>query len=144
MSYEQSVAGADRSPAAIHPALGASFLDEDIRALNLEGPAFKACVEEGWDLDTVDRADLEYRVFLQAIRDNPGVSLAPSKLVDAFWHHHILDTQAYIEDCDRLFGEYVHHFPYAGIRSEDDARQQDERFQRSQEIFKSTINRAKG
>ena len=41
--------------------------------------------------------------------------------MDKFWHAHILDTRKYIEDCERVFGCYLHHFPYFGMRGADDA-----------------------
>jgi hypothetical protein len=47
--------------------------------------------------------------------------IAPSKDVDAFWHGHILDTMKYAEDCDQVFGYFLHHFPYFGMRGADDA-----------------------
>lgn len=113
-------------------------LDPDIAELDLEPIAFKACMDEGWDIEKVDRITLRYRRFLQAIRNEPDTSLAPSRDVDLFWHHHILDTRKYIEDCRRLFGEYIHHFPYSGIRGDKDAQEQDERFQRSQRLMDSS------
>jgi hypothetical protein len=36
------------------------------------------------------------------------------------WHQHILDTRAYHEDCAAIFSGYLHHFPYFGMRGEDD------------------------
>ena len=51
----------------------------------------------------------------------PGETIAPSKDVDKFWHGHILDTLKYAEDCERVFGYFLHHFPYFGMRGEDDA-----------------------
>lgn len=35
--------------------------------------------------------------------------------VDEFWHMHILDTRKYIDDCNAIFGSYLHHYPYLGI-----------------------------
>jgi hypothetical protein len=32
-----------------------------------------------------------------------------------------LDTQKYQEDCERVFGYFLHHFPYFGMRGEEDA-----------------------
>tara|TARA_R110002124_G_scaffold286753_2_gene468572 strand:- start:1150 stop:1587 length:438 start_codon:yes stop_codon:yes gene_type:complete len=37
--------------------------------------------------------------------------LVPTNEVDLFWHEHILDTNKYINDCNSLFGEYLHHYP---------------------------------
>jgi hypothetical protein len=41
--------------------------------------------------------------------------------VDKFWHGHILDTMKYAEDCQRVFGYFLHHFPYFGMRDAEDA-----------------------
>ena len=37
------------------------------------------------------------------------------------WHYHILDTEAYAVDCEKAFGRFLHHFPYFGMRGDDDA-----------------------
>jgi hypothetical protein len=41
-------------------------------------------------------------------------------MIDTIWHKHILYTQKYFNDCINLHGGIIHHFPYLGIRSEDD------------------------
>lgn len=69
----------------------------------------------------LDVAEQEYRRFLALHLAFPGEDVVPCKLVDGFWHQHILDTQAYHEDCDVIFDEYLHHFPYFGMRSREDA-----------------------
>ena len=43
-------------------------------------------------------------------------ALAPNKALDEYWHYHILDTQKYQEDCENIFGYFLHHFPYFGMR----------------------------
>lgn len=43
-------------------------------------------------------------------------------MIDDFWHLHILDTQKYAEDCQVIFGYFLHHFPYFGMRGEEDAK----------------------
>jgi len=65
----------------------------------------------------------------------PAQSLVPSKDIDAFWHQHILDTKKYAEDCDMIFGYFLHHFPYFGIRGEDDARSLKEAFADTKKLF---------
>ncbi|WP_205588317.1 glycine-rich domain-containing protein [Helicobacter vulpis] len=46
----------------------------------------------------------------------------PPKDVDAFWHYHILDTQKCAQDCQEIFGYFLHHFPYFGMRGDQDAQ----------------------
>lgn len=37
--------------------------------------------------------------------------LPPSLQIDEIWHNHILHTRKYIEFCNCIFGEYLHHNP---------------------------------
>lgn len=48
--------------------------------------------------------------------------IVPCKIVDEIWHQHILDTAAFREDCDAIFGRFLDHFPYFGMRDEQDAQ----------------------
>lgn len=76
---------------------------------------------QGWSRQFCDRVETEYRRYLALNRRYPGKSIVPSKVVDTFWHSHILDTQAYAPDCERLFGFFLHHYPYFGMRDDADA-----------------------
>ena len=67
-----------------------------------------------------DLAEREYKRYLTLKKLYPSIELVPNKLLDEFWHAHILDTVAYHKDCDSVFGCYLHHFPYFGIYGEDD------------------------
>lgn len=67
-----------------------------------------------------DKAELEYRRFLHLKQLYPGVSLVPSKQIDQVWHAHILDTKAYREDCQAVFGRFIDHYPYFGIYGKED------------------------
>lgn len=61
--------------------------------------------EYGWCEDFSLAVEREYRLFLV------DPSQRPTKLVDTFWHMHILDTIRYTADCIALYGEYLHHIP---------------------------------
>src|SRR5712691_9789186 len=76
---------------------------------------------QGWSRMYADRMELAYKRFLTLLVTHPEVTLAPCKDVDKFWHGHILDTLKYAEDCDRMFGCFLHHFPYFGMRGAEDA-----------------------
>lgn len=74
----------------------------------------------GWDDERIDRAERLYKrwLFLRAkYRDE---LMPPTEDIDEFWHYHILDTNSYFEDCEKVFGGYFHHFPYFGMRGPDD------------------------
>ena len=105
----------------VHPA--AVALDRLDQELDLSGIRFKlAHPEDGAPptegaLDTMER---EYRRFLALRLTHQDAEIVPCKLVDLMWHRHILDTRAYAADCDRIFGEFMHHFPYFGLRGPED------------------------
>jgi hypothetical protein len=61
--------------------------------------------------------------------------VVPSKEIDIFWHTHILDTQKYMSDCENLFGKYIHHFPYFGMRGEKDRRHLEKAFCETEKLF---------
>jgi hypothetical protein len=97
---------------------------EAIQGLDLGPIKFKLMDRdegEGWTREFVERMELEYKRFLTLLAKYPHEPIAPGKEVDRFWHAHILDTQKYVEDCERVFGHYLHHFPYFGMRGADDA-----------------------
>jgi len=95
-----------------------------INALDLDPIKLKLMDPEeghGWSREYVDRVELAYRRYLTLLVKFPEETIAPSKDVDKFWHGHILDTMKYAEDCESVFGYFLHHFPYFGMRGEEDA-----------------------
>ena len=76
---------------------------------------------KGWDEAKLDLAEGEYRKFLALHLMFPASDIVPCHLVDEIWHAHILDTVAYAEDCMTVFGFFLHHFPYFGMRDAEDA-----------------------
>lgn len=70
----------------------------------------------------VELMEDEYRKFLALHLIYPDVDIVPCEIVDEMWHRHILDTAAYREDCATIFGEFLDHFPYFGMRGEEDAQ----------------------
>ena len=116
-------------------------IDPDIMSLDLECISYKVCRDEGWSLAIVDTVELEYRAFLQVVRNCKGDSnVAPTLRIDRFWHHHILDTNRYMADCDLLFGYYLHHFPYSGVFGEDDAEIQRDRVSETQRHLNAILS----
>ncbi|HUG78100.1 MAG TPA: glycine-rich domain-containing protein-like [Burkholderiales bacterium] len=76
---------------------------------------------QGWSREYVERMELAYKRYLTLMVKYPEQTIAPTKDVDKFWHGHILDTMKYAEDCQSVFGYFLHHFPYFGMRGEQDA-----------------------
>lgn len=65
--------------------------------------------------------------------------MVPNKIMDIFWHYHILDTRAYHKDCEAVFGHYLHHFPYFGMRGEQDAQNLKNAFYKTKELYLETF-----
>ena len=97
---------------------------EAIFALDLAPIKFKLMDKReghGWTAAEADRHELEYKRFLTLLAKYPEEIIVPDTDVDKFWHGHILDTMKYMGDCENVFGYFLHHFPYFGMRGEQDA-----------------------
>lgn len=95
----------------------------------------KMIEEQNWTLEFCEEVESLYRRFLALNARYPDQKICPTGPIDAFWHAHILDTRAYMRDCDLIFGEYLHHFPYFGMRGPDDRLALENAFRESVELF---------
>ncbi len=71
-----------------------------------------------WPMSEVEELANEYREFLynsyvnlQSNNKEFGNVRPPSRVMDVFWHTHILFTEKYHQDCADVFGFYLHHEP---------------------------------
>ncbi|WP_445548744.1 glycine-rich domain-containing protein, partial [Frankia sp. CiP1_Cm_nod2] len=71
----------------------------------------RVVVEAAGDRDLAIRIVDQMLAFLAASARNPGVGLAPSRLVDIGWHVFVLDTREYAVFCDQVAGRFIHHVP---------------------------------
>lgn len=74
----------------------------------------------GWTLERAEEAEKNYKRYLAVTKALDGFQLVPNGDVDRFWHEHILDTRRYVQDCTELFGGFLHHYPYFGMRGDAD------------------------
>lgn len=107
--------------------MNADILKQGIQSLDLEPIIVKLIDEKdgkGWSMQQALAATNEYRKFLFLVGlslDDPKAGpIVPWGGVDEVWHTHILDTEKYQRDCNVLFGQFLHHFPYYGMRGEED------------------------
>ena len=72
-----------------------------VEALNFDRLKWKLCEsgEAKMTKQECELAEREYRRYLTLKKLYPGIELVPNKLLDEFWHAHILDTVAYHADC---------------------------------------------
>lgn len=92
--------------------------------------------EKALSLAEADQAVALYRCFLKLCVLYPGTAIVPTRQLDHVWHNHMLDTAKYRADCDRVFGHFMDHFPYAGLRGEDDQRAWRADFTHTRRLFR--------
>lgn len=87
----------------------------------------------------LDLMEQEYRRFLALHLAFPEMDVVPCKIVDEMWHRHILDTAAYREDCEAIFGRFLDHFPYFGMRGKDDAQDLQDAYELTVERYREAF-----
>jgi hypothetical protein len=112
---------------------------DTIAALDLDPIKFKLMHEEGWSLQEANAVEVEYRRFLYLMKMFPNEDTAPLVDVDTFWHYHILDTVKYAADCDHIFGYFLHHFPYVGMRGKEDEEALERMGERMRTLYEETF-----
>ncbi len=90
---------------------------------------------KGFTPQMLARAELDYRRFLHLHLLFPEVDLVPTEMIDEVWHQHILDTNAYAADCEKVFGHFLHHYPYFGMEGEEDQENLQSCFVETQRIW---------
>lgn len=110
-----------------------------IDELDLEPVAFKLVHpepgESGMSIEKADELIVKYRRFLKLCVMYPSKGIVPSKDIDPVWHNHILDTAKYAADCEAVFGFMLHHFPYLGLRGEQDVADWKNRFRETMTLY---------
>ncbi len=89
-----------------------------------------------WDEDSALKIVKYYKNYLWLLRKYSQAHpiIPPSVDIDEIWHHHILDTYKYQEDCAAIFGQYLHHYPYFGMRGESDYLELERTFKITQQL----------
>ncbi len=90
-----------------------------IKALDLESVKIRVMdpeLGEGWTREYAEGVEQGYRNYLTMLAkyQDHAEDILLSKDVDEFWHTHILQTIKYTEDCEAVFGKYLHHAPHIG------------------------------
>ena len=85
--------------------------------------------------DEVLRAVHQYRRFLSLKLRHPKANLVPTDDIDLIWHTHILDTENYALDCQKLFGSFLHHYPNFGQFGNETQEGMGEMFNETSELW---------
>lgn len=74
----------------------------------------------GWiEIDAKKTATLYRNYLFLNKKYKDKYVIIPSKDIDDFWHHHILDTKRYKLDCKNIFPEFFHHDPNFEIKEKN-------------------------
>jgi len=90
---------------------------------------------QGWSKQQCGEAEGEYKRFLALKRNYPEKDIVPHRILDHFWHQHILDTEKYAADCELIFGRFIHHYPYFGMNGEQDAQNLNDAFEETKQLY---------
>lgn len=96
--------------------------------------------EKAWSLEKCDKVAELYKMYLQLCKIYPTNGIVPTHYIDEFWHQHILDTLKYADDCQNLFGYFLHHYPYFGLRGVEDAQALADSFENTRALFMEHFN----
>src|SRR6266702_5226608 len=111
-----------------------------VAALDLEPIVYKLMHPEpgetGLTLASADQDVSLYRCFLKLSVLHPDATIVPTRQLDHVWHTHMLDTAKYRADCDHVYGRFMDHFPYAGLRGEADRRAWRDDFATTRRLFR--------
>ena len=111
---------------------------EKLKHLDLGPIAYKLMHKSdglGWSREQTTQAISRYLMFLTLIHLYPNRQFVPSQEIDCVWHFHIIDTIKYAQDCQMLFGRFIHHFPYFGSRDAADKKNLERIFEQTQLLF---------
>jgi hypothetical protein len=77
-------------------------------------PMLEQCRKDyQWTAEQAEEAELWYRRHLWLCFQFPDQPISVlSKKADQLWHQHIIDTNRYREDCNRIFGAFLNHVPF--------------------------------
>jgi|SRR5580704_1217628 hypothetical protein len=90
----------------------------------------------GWSAETANKVEEKYKMWLFLKLKYQNEVLPPSREIDAFWHAHILDSHAYFRDTQAVFGKYLHHYPYFGMRGKADHEKLLSAFENTKKIYR--------
>lgn len=110
-----------------------------IYSLDLTMIVNKMRLHQGWlkkEAETLAKVYKNYLLLNRKYLDQYG-QLPPSEELDEFWHNHILDTEKYRQDCNKIFGKYFDHYPYFGIDEKSTMKDLSQAFERMQQLYKN-------
>lgn len=105
-------------------------LSHKVLEINLSTILNRVRCKVGMEDGMLTQAETLYRQYLELRAKHPSMTLVPPKLADYIWHEHMLSSKQYMEDCQALFGEYLHH------HEEDSAQTLEAGWENSKNLYK--------
>ena len=92
---------------------------------------------EGWSQDYADSIESAYKTYLTMLAkyQEHAEEIMLAKDVDEFWHTHILQTMKYMDDCQKVFGTYLHHAPHIGEVTAADLQKREALAEKTRELY---------
>jgi hypothetical protein len=112
---------------------------EKLRALDLEPIIFLLTHPKkslGWSRDKALQAIAHYKMFLLLHNLYPDKNIVPTEEIDRVFEQHFSDSAKYHQDCNHLFGYFLHHDPYFGLLNEADEKSHLAAFMETKVLFK--------
>ncbi len=109
-------------------------LDVSCLIKHISHPTDPLTISSGWPRDIAEKIADQYKRFLYLVKAYPDEVIIPFREVDEFWHVHILHTKKYFQDCDNIFGQYIHHTAHKQV-TEEDREFYEKGYQRTLELF---------
>jgi len=117
-------------------------IENSVAGIDLSNITWKLQDKEskGWDKETCNTAEREYRRFLTLKKIYPKQTFVPNQLIDDIWHQHILDTASYRKDCTEVFGKFIDHYPYFGMHGDADQKDLKSTFEETKKLYFKHFN----
>jgi hypothetical protein len=120
-----------------------------IHGLDLESVKLRVMdpkLGEGWSREYADSIEAAYKTYLTMLAkyQDHAEDILLSEDVDEFWHTHILQTIKYADDCERVFGTFLHHNPHVGELSDADRERRDQLAEKTRRLYQQEFGTEQG
>jgi hypothetical protein len=118
-----------------------------IQVLDLESVKLRLMDPElgkNWSRAYAESIEAAYKRYLAMLvkYQDAAEDIMLSKDVDEFWHTHILQTIKYAEDCERVFGTFLHHNPHIGERTAADLEKRSVMAEKTRSLYEREFGNA--
>ncbi len=119
-----------------------------IQQLDLESVKLRvmdAELGEGWTREYAESIEAAYKTYLSMVvkYQDQAEDIMLSKDVDEFWHTHILQTMKYADDCQKVFGTFLHHNPHIGERTPEVLEKRVELAEKTRHLYEREFGSAR-